>query len=126
MRYKQDCEEFYGRILDNKNVVSSLEATSRTASEEIWKTLFPAEPYGLDMSTLQDDTSGEIATAEKCTKYDLISAVQRQSPFSYQVSKLQYGFIFGYETTYLFIPSLWSCKMLFLLASRYQPFSHVL
>ncbi|KAK6151071.1 hypothetical protein DH2020_016003 [Rehmannia glutinosa] len=88
VRYKLDCEEFYGKIIDNQNVVSSLEGTSRSATEEIWKSLFPGEPYELDLaSALQDNMRGQRVVGEKCTKYDLISAVQRQSPFFYQVSR---------------------------------------
>ncbi|KAL0332404.1 UNVERIFIED_CONTAM: Glycine-rich domain-containing protein 1 [Sesamum calycinum] len=87
-RYKQDCEEFYGRILDNQNVVSSLEGSSTKATEEIWGTLFPGEPYELDMETvLQDNVCGHRVLGEKHTKYDLVSAAQRQSPFFYQVSR---------------------------------------
>ncbi|KAL0450088.1 UNVERIFIED_CONTAM: Glycine-rich domain-containing protein 1 [Sesamum latifolium] len=87
-RYKQDCEEFYGRILNNQNVVSSLEGSSRKATEEIWVTLFPGEPYELDMETvLQDNVCGQRVLGEKHTKYDLVSAAQRQSPFFYQVSR---------------------------------------
>ncbi|KAI3462624.1 hypothetical protein Pfo_019287 [Paulownia fortunei] len=88
VRYKSDCDEFYGRILDNQNVVSSVGETSRRATEDIWKTLYPGEPYDLDLtSALLDNIYGRKVGGEKCTKYDLISAVQRQSPFFYQVSR---------------------------------------
>ncbi|KAG8384191.1 hypothetical protein BUALT_Bualt04G0092400 [Buddleja alternifolia] len=87
-RYKKDCEEFYGRILDNQNIVSSVGGTSTKATEEIWKTLFPGVPYELDLtSALQDNICAKKVGEEKCTKYDLILAVQRQSPFFYQVSR---------------------------------------
>ncbi|KAL8476774.1 hypothetical protein ACS0TY_029176 [Phlomoides rotata] len=86
VRYKQDCEEFYGRILDNQNVVSSLEGTSKNPTEDIWRRLYPGEPYELDIERVhQDNMSGERVVVEKCTKYDLISAVHRQSPFFHQV-----------------------------------------
>ncbi|KAK9163477.1 hypothetical protein Syun_004379 [Stephania yunnanensis] len=45
IRYKADCEEFYGRILDNKNVVSTVQGASGKKSEEIWNRLYPGEPY---------------------------------------------------------------------------------
>ncbi|KAK4477409.1 hypothetical protein RD792_016630 [Penstemon davidsonii] len=86
VRYKSDCEEFYGRILDNQNVVSSMKGTSRMATEEIWKTLYPDEPFELDSASALEDNIVPKAV-EKCTTYDLISAVQRQSPFLYQVSR---------------------------------------
>ncbi|EYU41349.1 hypothetical protein ABFS82_12G024600 [Erythranthe guttata] len=83
VRYISDCKEFYGKILDNRNVVSSVGETSRKESENIWKSLYPSEPYELDLTgTIQVKIGGE-----KFTKYDLISAVQRQTPFFYQVSR---------------------------------------
>ncbi|KAH6759921.1 DNA-binding protein [Perilla frutescens var. frutescens] len=89
VRYKLDCEEFYGRILDNQNVISSLEGISSRPTEDIWKTLFPGEPYELDFESVhQDNMSCQRVVGENCTKYDLISAVQRQGPFFYQVSRL--------------------------------------
>ncbi|XP_057784319.1 glycine-rich domain-containing protein 1-like [Salvia miltiorrhiza] len=88
LRYKKDCEEFYGRILDNKNVISSVEGTSRKQTEDMWKTVYPGEPFELDLELQQENISGQGVVAENCTKYDLISAVQRQTPFFYQVSQL--------------------------------------
>lgn len=55
----------------------------------MWKTLFPGEPYELDSKHVhQENMPGERVVGENCTKYDLISAVQRQSPFFYQASDL--------------------------------------
>lgn len=48
--------------------------------------MYPEEPYNLDLNrALSEDISERISGLEKCTKYDLISAVKRQSPFFYQV-----------------------------------------
>ncbi|KAF5181520.1 Glycine-rich domain-containing protein [Thalictrum thalictroides] len=86
LRYKADCEEFYGRILDNKNVVSTIQGESTTQTEKIWKRLYPEEPFELDLSSISsDDDSVNILT--EGSKYDFVSAVKRQSPFFYQVSK---------------------------------------
>ncbi|XP_042027842.1 glycine-rich domain-containing protein 1-like [Salvia splendens] len=87
VRYKKDCEEFYGRILDNKNVISSVEGTSRKQTEDAWKILFPGEPFELDLELQQESISGQGVAAENFTKYDLIAAAQRQAPFFYQVSQ---------------------------------------
>ncbi|KAK4410110.1 Glycine-rich domain-containing protein 2 [Sesamum angolense] len=88
VRYKLDCKEFYGRILDNQDVVSSAGEASRSTTEEVWKTLYPGEPYELDLnSARQDNIHGRNVGGVKCTKYDLIAAVQRQTPFFYQVSR---------------------------------------
>ncbi|PON38888.1 Glycine-rich domain-containing protein-like [Parasponia andersonii] len=88
VRYKSDCEELYGRIFDNCNVVSSLEKTCQRATEEIWKSLYPEEPYILDLNRASsEDISERVYALEKWTKYDLVSAVKRQNPFFYQVSR---------------------------------------
>lgn len=92
VQYKNDCEELYGRILDNYNVVSSVQGTSKCQTEEIWNNLYPGEPYQIDLtSACSDDILEKFSKAEKCTKYDLISAVKRQSPFFYQVSAPHMG-----------------------------------
>lgn len=88
VQYKADCEQFYGRILDNSNVVSSVEGTCRRKTEEIWNNLYPEEPYALKLNkALSEDISDRISGLENCTKYDLVSAVTRQIPFFYQVIK---------------------------------------
>lgn len=88
MRYKIDCEDLYGRILDNYNVVSSVQGASTSETEEIWNTLYPKEPYLLDLAKdFSKDISENFSGCEKHTKYDLVSAVERQSPFCYQVNE---------------------------------------
>ncbi|KAK9270879.1 hypothetical protein L1049_026465 [Liquidambar formosana] len=87
VRYKSDCEEFYGRILDNWDVVSSVQGTSGKQTEAIWNRLYPNEPYELDLSSHLLDVADNILGAPESTKYDLVSAVKRQSPFFYQVSR---------------------------------------
>lgn len=83
MRYKSDCEQFYGRVLDVSGVVSSVNGNCKLKTEELWKKLYPEEPYDLDLDKV---VSEKISDLEKCTKYDLVSAVKRQSPFYYQVT----------------------------------------
>lgn len=86
VRYISDCKKFYGRILDNCNVVSSIEGVSGRETEEIWKRLYPDEPYSFDPDTsCWDETLEKAADTEKHTTYDLVSAIERQSPFFYQV-----------------------------------------
>lgn len=86
VRYKSDCEEFYGRILDNFDVVSTVQGICSRQTEEIWNKLYPDETYNSDLiNLLPEDISERIARLEKSTNYDLISAVKRQSPFFYQV-----------------------------------------
>ncbi|XP_056863090.1 glycine-rich domain-containing protein 1 isoform X2 [Raphanus sativus] len=84
VRYKSDCEQFYGRVLDVSGVVSSVNGNCKLKTEELWKKLYPEEPYDLDLDKV---VSEKISDLEKCTKYDLVSAVKRQSPFYYQVSR---------------------------------------
>lgn len=78
-----DCLKHYGKILDNSKVVSSTEKASKTETERVWKRLFPDEPYEFD-STM-NNVPVRHSKADNFTDYDLVSAVQRQSPFYYQV-----------------------------------------
>ncbi|KAI4328100.1 hypothetical protein L6164_020485 [Bauhinia variegata] len=88
VRYKSDCEELYGQILDSSNVVSSIEGINATQTEEFWNEIYPYEPYNIDlMNVSSEDISERIAKLAKYTKYDLVSAVTRQAPFFYQVSR---------------------------------------
>ncbi|KAF7026991.1 hypothetical protein CFC21_039064 [Triticum aestivum] len=85
-RYIKDCKRLYGRILDCKNVRSSIQAKSKDRSEKVWTELYPGEPFDLEYSGspsddsvyVGDETAGGIS-------YDLVSAVKRQSSFVYQV-----------------------------------------
>lgn len=86
MRYKSDCEQLFGRVLDNSGVVSSVNGNCKSKTEDLWKRLYPEEPYDLDLDEVDSvDISEKSSNLEKCTKYDLVSAVKRQSPFYYQV-----------------------------------------
>ncbi|KAL7605867.1 hypothetical protein Lser_V15G19886 [Lactuca serriola] len=91
VRYKSDCEEFYGKILDNSNVVSSInQGTSRKETEETWNKLYPNEPYEYDMSRASSTEFSESlynGKTQSFSKYDFVLAVERQSPFFYQVSR---------------------------------------
>ncbi|XP_073157217.1 glycine-rich domain-containing protein 1-like [Henckelia pumila] len=71
--HKSDCEKFYGRILDNSNVVSTVGGTLIKTSEEICKNLYPDEPFELDLAdTLNDNSNVQQLGGEKCTMYDLV------------------------------------------------------
>lgn len=84
--YKIDCEKLYGRILDNVNVVSSVEGTCSKHTEEIWNNIYPNEPYEFETSSFNKTSEAEnILGHSKSTDYDLVSAVKRQTPFFYQV-----------------------------------------
>lgn len=88
VRYKLDCEKLYGRILDSHNVVSSVQESSKGRTEEIWKTMYPEEPYELQLNKpVSGDALPKTSESENFTSYDLISAVRRQIPFTFQVSR---------------------------------------
>ncbi|MED6138549.1 hypothetical protein PIB30_075235 [Stylosanthes scabra] len=89
VRYKTDCMELYGRILDDLNVVSSIQGTNHEETEKIWNTMYPSESYELDLDSdsPQDFDENLFGDPENATKYDLTSAVKRQSTFFYQVSR---------------------------------------
>ena len=91
VRYKSDCEELFGEILDNRNVVSTVERTSKTETEDVWRALYPEEPYLVDLTgSFSEDISGKTGLLEKYTEYDLVSAVKRQVPFFFQVIEHDY------------------------------------
>ncbi|XP_024977761.1 glycine-rich domain-containing protein 1 isoform X1 [Cynara cardunculus var. scolymus] len=88
VRYKSDCEEFYGRILDNCNVVSSVQGISSRDTEEIWSKLYPNEPYDFDLARPSSSEFSEtVYGTQSFSKYNFILAIERQSPFFYQVSR---------------------------------------
>ncbi|KAL9241670.1 hypothetical protein vseg_015753 [Gypsophila vaccaria] len=84
LRYKSDCEKIFGKILSNRNTMSTAEATSNSATEEIWNKMYPGEPYELDMNR---PFSGFELKNQKFTGYDLVAAVKRQISFTYQISR---------------------------------------
>ncbi|KAF9667563.1 hypothetical protein SADUNF_Sadunf15G0036300 [Salix dunnii] len=86
LRYKSDCVELYGKILDYSDVVSSVKGACKKQTEEIWNRFYPDERYDFDLA-FSEAVNEKISTLEKCTNYDLVSAVKRQSPFFYQVSR---------------------------------------
>ena len=98
VRYKSDCEELYGRTLDNSDVVSTVQGICGRQTEEIWDRLYPDEPYHADLVNV---SSGDISSGlVKCTDYDLVSAAKRQSPFFYQVMVL---FLFHISHPMIFV-----------------------
>ncbi|KAJ6816584.1 glycine-rich domain-containing protein 1 [Iris pallida] len=111
VQYKKDCEKLYGTILDNQNVESSLYGKFKDESAKIWAKLYPGEAFELDCTSaitkLHDDmysgVTGDI-------KYDLISAVKRQSSFYYQVSR----------------PSMNNDRFLEEAVARYKGFLHLI
>lgn len=89
VRYMSDCKELFGLIVDPCGVViSSVDGTSKKKTEVLWNTMNPEEPYELDMDYcfVDNDTKNKLM-ASPSTKYDLVSAVNRQSSFYYQVSR---------------------------------------
>ncbi|XP_074301792.1 glycine-rich domain-containing protein 1-like [Silene latifolia] len=88
VRYKFDCEKLFGRILTNHKVMSSIQATSKSTSEDIWSKLYPEEPYELDLERpFSEESLQKSSLTQKITNYDLIAAVKRQTGFTYQVSR---------------------------------------
>ncbi|XP_048131223.1 glycine-rich domain-containing protein 2-like isoform X2 [Rhodamnia argentea] len=88
VRYKIDCQELYGRILDNSNVLSSLQGTCTKQTEAIWNRMYPSEPYELDINgNSSKNGAGNTMGAPRDSDYDLVAAVKRQSSFFYQVSR---------------------------------------
>ncbi|KAJ4873512.1 Glycine-rich domain-containing protein 2 [Raphanus sativus] len=87
VRYKTDCEELYGRLLDNSGVLSSVNGSCNLQTENLWKRLYPMEPYDLDLNKAISKPEDTSVLEKRTTTYDLVSAVKRQCPFYYQVSR---------------------------------------
>lgn len=85
VRYMSDCEQFYGRVLDNSGIVSSVNGSCKLQTENLWKRLYPMEPYDLDLNK-EISKPYDISALERCTTYDLVSAVKRQSSFYNEVT----------------------------------------
>ncbi|XP_047325052.1 glycine-rich domain-containing protein 1-like [Impatiens glandulifera] len=99
VRYKSDCEKLYGGILDNENVLSSIQQdVSATETEKIWSELYPNEPYLLNHLSEVSVPMEDVSDAANYTTYDLLSGIKRQIPFSYQVSKQHMNYDLFLET----------------------------
>lgn len=107
MQYKEDCERLFGRILDNKNVKSSLQVRPKSNDymAQWWNKLFPLEPFELDLTT--DDTSPACKYDDDVNgiTYDLVAAVQRQSSFYPHVMKIS-PFIYMFNSSFVCFFSL--------------------
>lgn len=72
-----------------------MKAESKQDTEELWQHLYPNEPYDLDSErALFEDIHVKPIQVEQCNDYDLVSAVKRQCPFFYQVSKRMLTLLF--------------------------------
>ncbi|XP_071710273.1 glycine-rich domain-containing protein 1-like [Rutidosis leptorrhynchoides] len=90
VKYKSDCEEFYGRVLDNCNVVSCIQGVSSIETESIWNKLYPNESYEFDM-TRGDFSETVLDKTQRFSTYDFTLAIERQAPFFYQVSRAHFN-----------------------------------
>lgn len=88
IQYKKDCEKLYGRVLDNKNVQSTVEDKLGHQTAEVWSMFCPDEPFELEPGSYSAETNiiKHTDTVNSIT-YDLVSAVNRQSSFYYQVCR---------------------------------------
>ncbi|XP_031385118.1 glycine-rich domain-containing protein 2-like isoform X2 [Punica granatum] len=88
VQYKIDCEEIYGRILDNQNVLSSIiEGTSMRQTERLWNHMYPTESYHFEQCCQSLMGTNCINMGAQRFKYDLTAAVKRQCSFFNKVSK---------------------------------------
>ncbi|EOA12726.1 hypothetical protein CARUB_v10028152mg [Capsella rubella] len=86
VRYIVDCHILYEKVLDNSGVTSSTSGSCKLQTENLWKELYPMEPYELDMVKANSERV-DLSTLEKYTTYDLVSAVNTQSSFYYTFAK---------------------------------------
>ncbi|KAK8942145.1 hypothetical protein KSP40_PGU019891 [Platanthera guangdongensis] len=87
IQYKEDCEKLYGRVLDNKNVQSTVGDKLGHQTAEIWSMFCPDEPFELESRSSSAETNIiKHADTLNSITYDLVSAVKRQYSFYYQGS----------------------------------------
>ncbi|XP_020586953.1 glycine-rich domain-containing protein 1-like [Phalaenopsis equestris] len=88
IQYRKDCEKLYGRVLDKKNVQSTVHEKAKQQTAEIWASFYPDEPFELDFrSPSTGGTSNKHIETLNTITYDLVSAVKRQSSFYHQVCR---------------------------------------
>ncbi|PKI40394.1 glycine-rich domain-containing protein 2-like [Punica granatum] len=88
MQYKMDCEEIFGKNLDNLNVLSTTKAACTKQAESIWNDMYPTEPYYVQLNCHSSMSNvGTNVGAQRSTNYDLAAAVKRQRSFFHKVSK---------------------------------------
>lgn len=79
--------------------MSSVQGISKKETEEVWNKLYPNESYEFDLirASLSEFSETEYGT-QSFSKYDFTLAIERQSPFFYQVTN---HFIINFIIYYL-------------------------
>ncbi|URD80963.1 hypothetical protein MUK42_02034 [Musa troglodytarum] len=132
VQYKKDCEETFGRILNNHDVKSSLQGNSKHEMTEKWSRLYPEEPFELDCSsTFSEEILDKYPGAASIISYDLVSAVKRQSSFCYQFNLISLKFNAsnsgGWDMYQLVSrPSMHDNRVLEAAVNRYKGFLHLI
>lgn len=67
--------------------MSSIQGISSRETKEIWNKLYPNEPYDFDM-TRGEFSETVLDGTQSFSTYDFTLAIERQSPFFYQVASL--------------------------------------
>ena len=83
--YKKDLERLYGRML-NHNPEILYKDTSKT--KKLWNKMWPNEPFEMETEAKYNLTEQKHHQSQ--FEYDILSAVQRQKLFFYQVSLPHY------------------------------------
>ena len=78
--YKRDLERIYGRIINHQPVNMDTLKEKRHFTKPLWNDMWPNESFKLHSMPSND------AFYESKFDYDIVSAVQRQKLFFYQVS----------------------------------------
>lgn len=78
----------YSKILDNWNVISSVQKTCKKHTEKKYRTGLILMRLMNSIWAASSPTSGKKFEASKSTKIDLLSAAKRRTSFFYQVIKL--------------------------------------
>ena len=84
-RYEEDCTRVVSSHVDHKLMVGKKREKCLATAREIWRQLYPAEPFEVNLK-LQP----KWEEYESKIEYDLVSASERQRTFFYQVSLPHY------------------------------------
>ena len=87
--YEKDCVSLVNTVVDHRVLLNSKKDAAIERAKKLWHEKYGNEPYDVDLSDVER-ASSESNKYKPICKYNLESAVHRQSMFFYQVSLPHY------------------------------------
>ena len=85
--YEKDCNEVVSTLVDHKILVGQKRTKGLERARNLWKELYPSEPFEVDLT----GSAGNTPDFESRIEYDIKEACGRQRVFYYQISLPHYG-----------------------------------